>query len=175
MKFDDIIPDNIVSSKYTPEEARLIKKLYEINFKKPLNISCSNCISDAYFELRNLKKKNKLIEHMKSEYKLKPGAIIIKAKNGLIVFNRFSVTDELAEIALSENPGLIKYFESYPNDWEIRCGLKKKKEETIEKVENEITLEDEEIKKDFSEVEEIKEIEETQKKKRGRKKKQENK
>lgn len=103
---------------------------------------------------------------MTANYKLKDGAIVIRIQNGLKYFNCFSITDELAEIALKENKGLIKYFDKYPSDWLVRCGHAKALSiDAPTKIKMESTI-DESVKYDIEN--QIKEVAE-QKKKRGRK------
>lgn len=107
---------------------------------------------------------------MKAEYKLKPGAIVIRIKNGADYFNRFSITDEKAEIALTESKGLIKYFEQFPQDWLVRCGHAKAVSIDTSPIKTESTIDtsmENTIEKQIEEMEQ--ENEPVEKKKRGRK------
>jgi len=130
----------------------LHKTLYGYEFRK----GCNSCYQDCFMKIYERLKPNQM-----SDYKLKPGALVLTSKDGSLAVTNASMTNEKAEMLINENKGLIKFFEKLPHDWEVRCGLK-----TVAPIVEEVIEEpiEEEIKEEIEEV-----IEEPVKKKRTKK------
>ncbi len=82
------------------------------------NKGCSDCYRDAYMEILIKLKKTKEMPK-KSEYVLKPGAIITFFGEPKCYTNA-NITDEAALRFLSQNPRNESLFEALPRDWEKR-------------------------------------------------------
>lgn len=79
------------------------------------NKGCSDCYRDAYMEILIKLKKTKEMPK-KSEYVLKPGAIITFFGEPKCYTNA-NITDEAALRFLSQNPRNESLFEALPRDW----------------------------------------------------------
>ncbi|MCM1138998.1 MAG: hypothetical protein NC453_10560 [Muribaculum sp.] len=82
------------------------------------NKGCSNCYRDAFIEISVKLKKTKAMPK-KSEYVLKPGAIITFFGERQCYTNA-NMTDEAALRFLSQNPLNENLFEKLPADWKER-------------------------------------------------------
>jgi hypothetical protein len=104
---------------------QVIKAIYDLHisvYKREFKVGCSSCYADCFVKLNN---HFKMKENTGSNYTLHSGAIVLTTRDGSKVMTNKNITDALAEEILFQNKGLIKYFRRHPQDWEIRCGLKK--------------------------------------------------
>lgn len=93
-----------------------LDSLYFTLFGKTIpNKGCSDCYRDAYIEIK-LKLKNIKEMPKKSEFVLKPGAIITFFGESQCYSNA-NITDEAALRFLSLNPRNESLFEALPADW----------------------------------------------------------
>lgn len=96
-----------------------LDSLYFTLFGKEItNKGCSNCYRDAFIEINVKLKKTKAMPK-KSEYVLKPGAIITFFGERQCYTNA-NMTDEAALRFLSQNPLNENLFEKLPADWKER-------------------------------------------------------
>lgn len=96
-----------------------LDSLYFTLFGKEItNKGCSNCYRDAFIEISVKLKKTKAMPK-KSEYVLKPGAIITFFGERQCYTNA-NMTDEAALRFLSQNPLNESLFEKLPADWKDR-------------------------------------------------------
>lgn len=78
---------------------------------------CSNCYSDAYFELINLKIEKAMAKDT-CNFKLRTGALLhdaVNFDNDLLCSNA-NISDELALYHLKTNPNCRKFFEKVPEN-----------------------------------------------------------
>lgn len=96
-----------------------LDSLYFALFGKEItNKGCSNCYRDAFIEISVKLKQTKAMPK-KSEYVLKPGAIITFFGERQCYTNA-NMTDEAALRFLSQNPLNESLFEKLPADWKER-------------------------------------------------------
>ena len=93
------------------------ESLYEAAYQQKLNHSCSNCWEDAYILLMRLSV-DKFQMMSSRRYYMKGGAVLIDPKDSSKMFNRHTMTDELAAYYLSRYPDMISLFERYPATWQ---------------------------------------------------------
>lgn len=106
----------------TQSDKYYIKSVYYAVIQKELKKTCTNCYSDALFEILLKLKKHNIMEKKKSSYLLKNGVILHCAKFSDVVSND-NITDELAEKFLKDNPKRINFFASFPDDWKKKIEL----------------------------------------------------
>lgn len=92
----------------------LISNYYERITGKIFNrTSCGQCYRDAFIEMYIFYKKNGL--KVMQKYIMKRGPVIHFKGN---VYTRVNITDDLSIEILRDAPARIKFFESFPEDWE---------------------------------------------------------
>ncbi len=114
--FVDDIARRAIQKQLDPDETDAIVRLYNAVMHSPMPKTCSNCVSDAYFELYNLWKRDQ--QHFEDlyncQYRLRGGVLLQafgdKSKN----CTNKNLTNELAEYHLRFNPGCRKLFERIP-------------------------------------------------------------
>ena len=79
---------------------------------------CSNCYSDALFELLTLNIE-KAMQKEECKFKLRGGKLLLDAVNGDVskAMTQANISDELALYHLKTNPYCEEYFEELPADW----------------------------------------------------------
>lgn len=109
------------SVKPTSENVNKLSKVYKKVFNKPLLITCSTCIIEAYYELKEITNQTliKMSEKKESAFQIEEGKLITLhgMSDDLTAVN---VTDEKAVEFLAHEPRLIKHFAKFPEDWEKR-------------------------------------------------------
>ncbi|MDR2065480.1 MAG: hypothetical protein LBP85_07230 [Prevotellaceae bacterium] len=93
-----------------------IQSLYRTIFNKTVS-GCSNCITDALFELLNCKN---IMEKINLEYQLRAGALlldIVKGDSKKTVSNA-NLTKDLALYHLATNPSCKRLFNKLPKDYQ---------------------------------------------------------
>lgn len=129
---------NFINSKFN--DGQLVPDIfgtYRVVMNRHYNVGCKSCFTDCFMELKQLLT-NDILEKMENQnYKLKKGIFLDGFAFGRsdIDITEKTVTDQLAEIHLKLDPGRIKFFEKYPEDWELRCGKVVIKEANTVKVE----------------------------------------
>ena len=104
------------------EEKDAIERLYLKVLHVSMSKTCSNCLSDAFFELYAIWKKDSshFIDLYNCEYRLKGGVLLeIFSKASYFATNK-NLTNKLAEIHLKQNRKKAVYFSVLPPDWESR-------------------------------------------------------
>lgn len=107
----------------TLDRAYLDRLHYDIFGRDITNRGCSDCYRDAFILILNYLKKNKAMPQ-KSNYRLKPGAVIQFFGKSAIYSNP-NLTDEIAEKYLGLNSDNKRMFSELPNDWEERVAARK--------------------------------------------------
>lgn len=79
---------------------------------------CSNCYSDALFELLTLNIE-RAMQKEECKFKLRGGKLLLDAVNGDVskAMTQANISDELALYHLKTNPYCEEYFEELPTDW----------------------------------------------------------
>jgi hypothetical protein len=79
---------------------------------------CSNCYSDALFELLTLNIE-RAMQKEECKFKLRGGKLLLDAVNGDVskAMTQANISDELALYHLKTNPYCEEYFEELPADW----------------------------------------------------------
>lgn len=79
---------------------------------------CSNCYSDALFELLTLNIE-RAMQKEECRFKLRGGKLLLDAVNGDVskAMTQANISDELALYHLKTNPYCEEYFEELPTDW----------------------------------------------------------
>ena len=79
---------------------------------------CSNCYSDALFELLTLNIEREM-QKEECKFKLRGGKLLLDAVNGDVskAMTQANISDELALYHLKTNPYCEEYFEELPADW----------------------------------------------------------
>ena len=166
MKYEEIkeYSRDIMQGRATKKVIQAIFDLHIKIFKKDFNISCSSCYADAWLKIYKHYKIKGMVKNC--DYKLKAGAVVVTNKSGSKSMTNANISNELSEEILSENKGLIQFFEVAPTDWQRRCKLVT--DEPIVEVVEEKPIE--EVVEEVKEVLEVAELEEKPKpKKRTRK------
>jgi len=104
------------------DEKDAIERLYLKVFHVSMSKTCSNCISDAFFELYAVWKKDQshFLDLYNCEYRLKGGVLLeIFSKASHFATNK-NLTNKLAEIHLKHNKSKYVYFSVLPHDWQSR-------------------------------------------------------
>lgn len=108
-------------SGFSTSDKEAIETLYQEVLRKEFKrTNCQDCYRDALIEVYNYLKTEKKMK-AKCLYVLLAGVIIQDFANGKVYTNA-NLTDEVAEGYLKRFPKQIKMFQSYPEDWETRCG-----------------------------------------------------
>lgn len=108
-------------SGFSISDKEMIETLYREVLRKVFKrTNCQDCYRDALIEVYNYLKTEKKMK-AKCLYVLLAGVIIQDFANGKVYTNA-NLTDEVAEGYLKRFPKQIKMFQSYPEDWETRCG-----------------------------------------------------
>ena len=120
--FTPEIIESVINNSVSEDIKLIIKSVYKAVLRKEINETCSNCFTDAFFELYNLyqrdvQKFNALFE---SEYSLEYGAVLSLFSDVSTIATKDNITNELAELHLHANPNCISQFSAYPEDWEER-------------------------------------------------------
>lgn len=119
-------------SAFSFSEKQSIELLYsEVLGKEFLRTSCSDCYHDAIIEMLIYLKKNGKMKK-RSNYTLKNGALLQPVFGSNEMFTNESLTDEVAEKYLHNNPAGIILFASYPEDWKERSSSYGKQEIVID-------------------------------------------
>lgn len=118
--FTEEISNTIVNQTVSEEIKEVVKSIYRKVFRKEMNASCSNCFTDAYFELYNLWKSDiaKFTALFTCEYQLKFGEVLSEFGSSENIATRVNMTNELALMYLSINKGNARLFEVLPDNWE---------------------------------------------------------
>lgn len=108
---------------FTLSERSLLDELHHELFNRVITLTgCSDCYRDAYLIIYNKLKRDGSMPD-KSNYKLKPGALI--RFFGETEYYTNNVPDAVAERYLKLDKDNIKNFQRFPDDWESRIGAKK--------------------------------------------------
>ena len=120
--FTPEIANRCMNKQPEQDEKDAIERLYSKVFHVQMPKTCNNCLSDAYFELYNIWKKDKqhFYDLYSCEYRLKAGVLLeIFSKSTKFATNK-NLTNALAEEHLRDNRNKIKLFSVLPPDWETR-------------------------------------------------------
>lgn len=104
------------------DEKDAVERLYLRVFHVGMAKSCNNCISDAFFELYNLYKRDyqHFVDLFECEYRLKGGVLLeIFSQSKKFATNK-NLTNALAEEHLKADPRKARLFSQLPPDWELR-------------------------------------------------------
>ena len=118
--FTEEVSDSIIKQTVSEEIKEVVKSIYRKVFRKEMNATCSNCFTDAYFELYNLWKSDikKFTALFNCEYQLKFGEVLSEFGSPDNIATSVNMTNELAVHYLSVNKGNARLFEVLPEDWE---------------------------------------------------------
>ena len=120
--FTDDIARRAINKQLEPDETEAIIRLYSAVFHSPMPKTCSNCVSDAFFELYNIWKRDP--QHFDDlyncEYRLRGGVLLQAFGDKSKMATNKTLTNELAEYHLRTNPACSKLFERMPPDWTDR-------------------------------------------------------
>lgn len=99
-----------------------VKKLGKHFLKREIK-GCSNCITDAYFELMKLSIET-VMNKKECQFEIRRGALLHDVVNYDVskCMTQNNITDELALYHLKTNPSCIKYFSRLPENWEELVG-----------------------------------------------------
>ncbi len=104
------------NAKFTKDETRLIKKVYHSLTNKPWK-GCSSCWQQLYLETSPETITNKINQMKNRSFHLLPGKVIML--HGIpTAYTESNLTDEAALLILQKSRAHIKFFASYPSDWE---------------------------------------------------------
>lgn len=120
------------SSEFTDET----EALYKLAYKSSINRSCNDCWVDAYVLL--MKADPATFDALASRrFELRAGALLLDLVGGdnAKMCTRKNLTDELAIYHLRNNPGYIKFFSRYPDNWKELVSKAKKSEAAKKAVE----------------------------------------
>lgn len=103
--------------------------LYKMAYKASINKSCNDCWVDAYVLL--MKADPAAFDALVTrQFDLRAGALLLDIVGGdnAKMCTRKNLTDELAIYHLRNNPGYIKFFSRYPDNWKELVTKAKKAE-----------------------------------------------
>lgn len=92
---------------------------------------CSNCRADAFIELMSMKP-TQIEAIMSRKFKLRNGVLLYDFNDSSNNATNKNLTDELALHHLRQDPKKIKFFETYPENWEEMIEQKEEGTETQE-------------------------------------------
>jgi len=101
-----------------PERKRKIKAAFKQLTGENLRGSCGTCYIEALIKIK------RTMEKSQSRYQLKPGALLEAFGDVSKTCTNDSLTDELAEWHLKNNPGCIKWFSKVPSAKELAAEAK---------------------------------------------------
>jgi len=114
--FTNDIAHRAIHKQLDQDEVDAIVRLYNAVMHSPMPKTCSNCVSDAFFELYNLWKRDE--QHFEDlyncQYRLRGGVLLQEFGNKSKNCTNKNLTNELAEYHLLINPGCRKLFERIP-------------------------------------------------------------
>ena len=117
------------SSEFRVETEMLYRKVSGSS----LNKNCSECWVDAYAVIIKADQAESE-KRAKRKFDLKAGALLIDRKTGdnSKMCSMHNITDELALYHLRINPGCIRFFSRYPENWQelVSASTKKRKTKT---------------------------------------------
>jgi len=120
--FTDDIARRAIAKQLDQDEVDAVIRLYNAVMHSPMPKTCSNCVSDAFFELYNIWKRDPL--HFEAlyncEYRLRAGVLLQEFGDKTKTATNKSLTNELAEYHLRTNPQCARLFERMPPDWSDR-------------------------------------------------------
>ena len=120
--FTDDIAKRAINKQLEPDETEAVVRLYNSVMHSPMPKTCSNCVSDAFFELYNIWKRDP--QHFDDlyncEYRLRGGVLLQAFGDKTKTATNKALTNELAEYHLRANPVNAKLFERMPPDWQDR-------------------------------------------------------
>jgi len=120
--FTDEIARKAINKELEQDEKDAIERLYAKVFHNSMTKTCSNCLSDAFFELYNIWKRDQkhFLDLYNCEYRLRGGVLLeIFSKSALFATNK-NLTNQLAEMHLKAFPGKSSLFSQLPPDWQER-------------------------------------------------------
>ncbi len=120
--FTDDIAKRAINKNLEPDETDAIIRLYNSIMHSPMPRTCSNCVSDAFFELYNIWKRDpkRFDDLYNCEYRLRGGVLLQAFGDKSKMATNKTLTNELAEYHLRANPVNAKLFERMPPDWRDR-------------------------------------------------------
>jgi hypothetical protein len=120
--FTDDIAKRAINKQLEPDETDAVVRLYNSVMHSPMPKTCSNCVSDAFFELYNIWKRDP--QHFDDlyncEYRLRGGVLLQAFGDKSKMATNKTLTNELSEYHLRTNPDCSKLFERMPPDWTDR-------------------------------------------------------
>lgn len=140
MRIEALLADHVGGKAFSDSEQQEIRDIFlEVCRKEVQNTSCRDCYMDALHESRaRLVRQGCMTE--KTAYRLKRGVNIKVIRGGLVhYYTQLTITDEIAEIFLADNPNGVNQFEELPRDWrekiEARAAAEAKKVDEVQQVE----------------------------------------
>lgn len=119
--FTDATATRAMQSCLTDSERGIIEETYLNLFHVPMARTCSNCLSDAFFEMFNVwKDKKRFFAQLNCEYRLRAGVLLQVFSRSEYDCTNKNLTNALAERHLKEFPEKSKLFSLLPPDWEQR-------------------------------------------------------
>ena len=120
--FTDDIATRAINKQLAADETDAIVRLYVAVLHSPMPRTCSNCVSDAFFELYNIWKHNPqhFADLYNCEYRLRGGVLLQTFGDKSKIATNKTLTNELAEYHIRTNPACAKLFERMPPDWQDR-------------------------------------------------------
>jgi hypothetical protein len=120
--FTDDIAKRAINKQLDTDETEAVVRLYNSVMHSPMPKTCSNCVSDAFFELYNIWKRDP--QHFDDlyncEYRLRGGVLLQAFGDKSKMATNKTLTNELSEYHLRTNPACSKLFERMPPDWTDR-------------------------------------------------------
>lgn len=120
--FTDDIARRAIHKQLEPDETEAVIRLYTAVMHSPMPKTCSNCVSDAFFELYNIWKHDP--QHFEDlyncEYRLRGGVLLQVFSDKKSFTTNKNLTNKLAEYHLRINPDKSNLFERLPDDWQQR-------------------------------------------------------
>ena len=115
--FTEDIATRAINKQLQPDETEAIVRLYNAVMHSPMPKTCSNCVSDAFFELYNIWKHDQ--QHFEDlyncKYRLRGGVLLQTFGDKSKMATNKTLTNELAEYHLRTNPACRKLFERIPD------------------------------------------------------------
>lgn len=117
--FNDAMGQKAMRGELDQEDRDAISRVYTRLFRSPVPRTCSNCMSDAFFEIYNVLKSRsqEFLQLYNCRYRLVGGAVLDIFGDSRWTATNKNLTDELAERHLRDNPQKARFFEALPDDW----------------------------------------------------------
>lgn len=101
----------------TQQEWKPVFDAYFLVFGRKKDITCGDCVLDAYFEIKEKFNNNKIIEMSERKFLFTPATVLQIPRSAMQLTND-NLTDDHALGLLARSKGYLKFFAKFPENWE---------------------------------------------------------